>query len=57
MAHASAAAETTATVENYANTIAEEAAANQEKVATEKCLTKLATTVTSVNTAIHMKRG
>ena len=57
MAHAIAAAETTATVENYANKIAEEAAANQEKVATEKCPTKLAKTVTSVNTAMHMKRG
>jgi hypothetical protein len=49
MAHAIAAAGTTATVENYANKIAEEA--------TEKCLTRLATTVTSVNTAMHRKRG
>ena len=57
MAHAIAAAETTATVENYVNKIAGEAAANQEKVATEKCPTKLAKTVTSVNTAMHMKRG
>ncbi len=53
MAHASAAAETSATVENYANKIAEEsAAANQKKVATEK-----GRTVTSVNTAKIMKRG
>ena len=37
MAHASAAAETTATEENYATKISKEAAAaNQEKVATDK---------------------
>ena len=57
IANAIAAAETTVTVENYANKIAEEAAANQEKVATEECPTKLATTVTSVDTAMYMKMG
>ncbi len=41
MAHASAASETTATVEKYASKTAEEAAAaNQEKVATEKMSNK-----------------